>query len=181
MPHIIAFTGYKRSGKDTAATHFKRLLPYNAYNIQIFSFAFNLKKEVATHIGQSLEWLEANKTNPVIRHLLQWYGTEYAKSERGSDVWIKELEKEIAGIKEPAIILIPDCRFLLEAEWIRSKGGLVIRIERAGLESIDTHASETELDKIKPDFFLANNGSNPRAYELECRWVADFCRQRLKL
>ncbi len=181
MPHIIAFTGYKRSGKDTAASFFKRLLPSISHNIQIFSFAFNAKKEVASHLGQTVEWVESNKNNPVIRHLLQWYGTDYAKTERGSDVWIKELEKEIAGIKEPAIILIPDLRFRAEAEWVHRKGGIIFRIEKKDQVNEDTHVSETELDRIPHDFRIPNNGTNIREYELECRWACQFARERLKI
>lgn len=181
MPHIIGFTGYKQSGKDTAVSFFHEYFPHSRYNITTFSFAFNLKKEVAEILGQSLDWLEKNKHNPVIRHMLQWYGTEYAKGQRGDDVWIKEIEVEIANIKEPAIILIPDVRFLREASWIRSRGGLVIRVEKAGQENTDSHVSETELNKIKADFRLYNNGVNKRSFALECKWVADFAKQQLKL
>jgi len=181
MPHIIAFTGYKRSGKDTAAKFFKRQLPYNSHNVQIFSFAFNVKKEVGQHIGQSVEWIEANKTDPVVRHLLQWYGTDYSKSERGSDVWIKLLEAEIAAVKEPAIVLIPDLRFKQEEEWVHSKGGLVFRIEKKGQVNEDTHSSEVEVDKVQHDFRIMNNGKNLSEYELECRWNCQFARERMKI
>lgn len=181
MPHIIGFSGYKRSGKDTAASFFHEYLPHNRYNIKTFSFAFNVKKEVAAHIGQTVDWVEANKSNPVIRHLLQWYGTDYAKEERGTDVWVKELEAEVAKIKEPAIILIPDVRFRVEADWIRSKKGIVIRVEKAGQINTDPHPSEVELDSIRADFRIYNNGTDKRAYSMECRWVADFAKQQLKL
>lgn len=181
MPHIIGFTGYKRSGKDTAASFFHEYLPHSKYAIKTFSFAFNVKKEVAAHIGQTVEWVEANKLNPVIRHLLQWYGTEYAKELRGTDVWIKELELEMAKIEGPTIILIPDVRFLEEAAWISSKKGVVIRVEKQGQVNEDLHSSETELDKIRADFRLFNNGTDKRAYSMECRWVCDFAKQQLKL
>lgn len=181
MPHIIGFTGYKRSGKDTAAGFFHEHLPHSKYRIVTFSFAFNVKKEVAAHIGQTVEWVEANKSNPVIRHLLQWYGTEFAKGQRGTDVWVKELEQEISKIAEPVIILIPDVRFHVEADWIRLKGGLIIRVEKAGQVNTDLHASETELDSIRVDFRIFNNGTDKRAYAMECRWVADFAKQQLKL
>lgn len=181
MPHIIGFTGYKQSGKDTAASLFHEYLPLRLYSVKTFSFAFNLKKEVAAHIGQTVDWVEANKLNPVIRHLLQWYGTEFAKGERGSDVWIKALEEEIGKIEEPVIVLIPDVRFLEEAAWISSKGGVVIRVERAGQINTDAHSSETELDKIRADFRLFNCGNNKRAYAMECRWVCDFVKQQLKI
>jgi energy-coupling factor transporter ATP-binding protein EcfA2 len=181
MPKIIAFSGYKGSGKDTAASNFKRLLPHVTHNIQIFSFAFNLKKELSEILGQSLEWLEANKNNPVIRHMLQWYGTEFAKGERGSDVWIKALEKEIAALKEPAIILIPDLRFVEEAKWVKAQEGIIFKVTKKGHINEDIHISETELDKIKQDFLLYNNGSNLREFELECRWACQFARERLKV
>jgi len=181
MPHIIGFTGYKRSGKDTAASFFHEYLPLKQYRIKTFSFGFNVKKEVAANIGQTVDWVEANKLNPVIRHLLQWYGTDYAKELRGTDVWIRELDAEIAKIEEPAIVLIPDVRFLEEAAWIRRKGGVIIRVEKEGQVNDDLHQSETELDKIRADFRLMNNGKDKRSYAMECRWVVDFAKQQLKL
>ena len=181
MKYLIGLTGYKQSGKDTAAKNFERLLPRYNCPIHILHFAAQIKLDVAAAIGQTPEWIEENKKNPVIRHLLQWYGNDYAKSEWGSDVWLQKLIDSVVRIKEPAIVIIPDVRFTIEADWIKQNNGVIIRVERAGQQNTDTHSSETELDKIHPDWRLHNNGSNSRAYELECRWMVDFIKERFKL
>lgn len=180
MPHLIGFIGYKQSGKDTAASAFHEYLP-SQFRVTSLSFATPIYEAVAKEIGQTVEWLKANKNNPVIRHLLQWYGNEYSKSVHGTDVWVKKMQEEVVAIKEPAIILFPDVRFHIEANWIKSQGGCLIRVERVGQVSNDKHTSETEMDTLKPDFYLSNNGINKRSFELECRWTAGFVKEFLKL
>jgi hypothetical protein len=52
-----------------------------------------------------------------------------------------------------------DLRFPDEANAVRDMGGLIVRIERPGLEAIAAsgHASETALDAIKPDLTIVNH------------------------
>lgn len=181
MKYLIGITGYMQSGKDTAAKNFEKLLPRYSHPIHILHFAAQIKLDVAAAIGQTPEWVEEHKKDPVIRHLLQWYGNDYAKSEWGQDVWLQKLIDAVVRVKDPAIIIIPDVRFTLEADWIRQNNGVIVRVERVGQQNTDTHSSEVELDKIVPDWRLTNNGTNSRAYELECRWMADFIKERFKL
>lgn len=180
MPHLIGFIGYKQSGKDTAASFFHEHLPNN-YVIQTLSFASPIYEGVAASIGQTVEWVRLHKNTPTIRHLLQWYGNDYAKSEFGEDIWIKKAQEEVAQIKEPSIILFPDVRFHIEANWIKSQGGCLIRVEKVGQVSNDTHSSEVELNTLKPDFYLSNNGISKRSYEMECKWTVGFVKEFLKI
>lgn len=50
--------------------------------------------------------------------------------------------------------IITDVRFQNEVERITKLGGLIIRVERRG--STDKHPSETEMDRIIPDYILEN-------------------------
>ena len=55
--------------------------------------------------------------------------------------------------------IITDTRFQNEAEAIKTKGGIVIRIERAGIKPINNHPSEIGLDDWKFDYVIDNSSS----------------------
>lgn len=52
--------------------------------------------------------------------------------------------------------IISDVRFPNEAKAIKELGGVIIRVERVGLESNDTHSSETAMREIAPDYIIEN-------------------------
>jgi len=62
----------------------------------------------------------------------------------------------------PLPIVIGDIRFLNEAEAIKSRGGIIIRIVRTDDNENNTngdhanHESEMEMDQIKADFMINN-------------------------
>ena len=53
--------------------------------------------------------------------------------------------------------IITDTRFENEAEAIKKKGGIIIRVDRPGVKPINNHPSEIGLDKWDFDFKLVNN------------------------
>jgi len=53
--------------------------------------------------------------------------------------------------------IITDTRFQNEAHAIKSKGGIVIRIERTGVKPINSHPSETGLDSWSFDHVIYNS------------------------
>jgi hypothetical protein len=53
--------------------------------------------------------------------------------------------------------IISDVRFPNETKAIKELGGVIIRVERVGLESNDTHISETAMREIAPDIIIENN------------------------
>jgi len=55
--------------------------------------------------------------------------------------------------------IITDTRFENEAEAIKSKGGIVIRIERSGIKPINDHPSEIGLDGWNFDYVIDNSSS----------------------
>jgi hypothetical protein len=56
-------------------------------------------------------------------------------------------------------VLFSDVRFPNEAAAIRERGGKVIRVNRAGLESTDDHASERPIPADLVDEEIPNDGS----------------------
>lgn len=90
-----------------------------------------------------------------------------------SDIWVnalfadykkqgflpKEIDGELSEIehKYPNWI-IPDMRYVNEADRIKNSGGINIRIERPGIQTLD-HPSETMLDDYEFTIRIVNNGT----------------------
>lgn len=177
-PLIIGLTGYKQSGKDTVASYINTQLPRNLFPIVVRrGFADSLKEEVAEILNSSVEHIEKNKQHPLIRHILQWYGTDFMRTSHGNDVWIKHMNAVIEDLKQnkrQVCLIIPDVRFINEAEWIHANDGVVLYVERAGQVSSDNHPSEKELIRIKHDFRVDNNGTSLPRLMWEVRCVLSF-------
>lgn len=71
------------------------------------------------------------------RKLLQFVGTDIARNLCGTNFWVDKLK-----VTSNSNIVVTDVRFPNEADKIRELGGVVITVERPGLESTDTHISE---------------------------------------
>lgn len=178
---LWGITGKKRSGKDTVAE-----LLINKYNFQRYSFADPIKKAAMEMFGFSHEqmWGSAEEKETVDsrwnispRRMLQLLGTELFQYDIhkylnegefnvGRAVWVyrfklwfeEEKEKHIKENKDFKIV-ISDVRFIHEVEAIRNLGGQILEVSRPSISSVDTHASENELDSIIPDFKFMNNGT----------------------
>ncbi len=64
-------------------------------------------------------------------------------------------------------VVISDVRFLHEFNFIKEKGGYIIKVVR-DLENIDTHLSETELDELgsnEYNYTIYNNNSKEHLYK----------------
>lgn len=98
----------------------------------------------------------------------------------GRTIWVHRfrlwIEDEVNKIKEEfgddakLLVSIADVRFPHEAEPIRELGGEIWKIERPSLDqqetnSMDEHASEMEVDNIKEDKLIINDGTLEELYE----------------
>ena len=178
FPIVIGISGYKQSGKDTIAGQIAfNILKFNFFkNDEIIfeKFATGLKNEICEAFDITSEHLDKRKlVSPLVRRVLQVVGTEWGREERGKDIWVKQLEERILN-KKPKLVLITDLRFISEAEWIRSKNGFIVRVERTGQVNTDLHQSEIEVDKIpSPDYRITNDGTNLNALTREVKFLTD--------
>ncbi len=166
---LIGLSGYARAGKDTAAQ------VLNTDGWQRIAFADVLRDFLARldpviadkgngpmRLSQVLEtwgWDGYKETifSGEIRGLLQRLGTECGRQVIGENVWVDAAFKDLDPDGRYAI---SDCRFLNEAEAVRSRGGKVIRIERPGIGPANSHASETSLDAYDFDAVIVNDDSH---------------------
>ena len=100
------------------------------------------------------------QTAVTVRRILQWWGTEYRRSQ-DSDYWTKAWGRKIEQLDlEHMHVLIDDVRFMNELRVIKEHGGLIVKIERPGFDGANNHASETSLDEYHDwDDVLLNDGS----------------------
>jgi hypothetical protein len=96
-----------------------------------------------------------------VRQLLQELGTEAMRKNLHENVWVNALMADYHPIKlsqdNPSYWLVTDTRFPNEAEAIKERGGLLLRIERPGT-STGSHASETALDDYPFEYVIVNDG-----------------------
>ena len=100
------------------------------------------------------------QTDVTVRRILQWWGTEYRRSQ-DPDYWTKAWGRKIEQLNlEHMHVLIDDVRFMNELRVIKEHGGLIVKIERPGFDGANNHASETSLDEYHDwDEVLLNDGS----------------------
>jgi hypothetical protein len=147
-PRLVGMVGKARSGKDTFARVLTEVGEYERV-----ALADELKRDVASFLGVSVEELETRKAD--FRAALQEYGSRMRRERE--DWWIAMLTpkvRELLAIGHD--VVVTDVRYQNEAEWVRSLGGVIVKRVRAGHEgaggALATHSSETELDSIRPDF-----------------------------
>ena len=174
---IIGLSGKMGCGKNYLAEQI--LYPYfkDKYNILIIGFGDLMKNELyARDLTLSYDQLYDYKTFET-RQKLQQYGTENGRDKYHQDIWIRGLDIQIETFsrrcKSECLIIVCDVRFTNEYEYIRSKGGKVLRIEAPNrselrylkesdndinkLNIIKSHRSETELDSKQFDYIIKND------------------------
>lgn len=157
---IIGLTGYAQSGKDTVANilvdkyGFTRI----AFADKIREFLYSINPMISgepLQIKVDVEGWEKAKQHPEVRRLLQVTGTS-ARKLFGSQFWINQTLRHFAT--EPKIV-IADVRFRNEADFLKANGGQVWRIQRIGVDAVNNHVSEKDMDDYKVDQTFANNSS----------------------
>lgn len=169
---IIGLVGYIGSGKGTVGDILVRDYQYTK-----FAFADALKDAVATIFTWPRGLLEgdsnasrafrervdvwwSNKLGYEVtpRLILQKMGTEACRHGIADNIWIAALEKRIAGYDD---VVIPDCRFSNEINFIRSAGGVIVRVKRGDdptkEELSKMHISETAWNSYTPDYVIHND------------------------
>lgn len=165
---IIGLSGKMYSGKDTACSCIKSLYP-DIYWQQV-SFAYRLKAMVALLTNTTMEENLSEQGKQIIPNgfadslgALQQKMGMALRNEIDPNVWVNAA---FTTIKPGDYAIITDVRFPNEVEAIKSRGGIVIRLEGDPSRKRDTdkrdqqHPSETSLDGCKDfDVIIQNTGS----------------------
>ena len=158
---IIGISGYATAGKDTVAQilveqfGFQRLA--FADSIRDICLVINPYLSDGLRVGDLVKdygW-DVAKQNTEVRRLLQVLGTEVGRQIFDEDVWVDALFQKVDPNKK---YVITDVRFANEAECIKEYGE-VWRVNRAGVDPINEHISETQLDDYEFDYVINNDGT----------------------
>jgi hypothetical protein len=178
MSQTLGLTGYAGAGKDTAAEALLKI------GWERRAFADPLREGLlgcdpivtawahveyddageghtsvrVIHLSELIEdigWDRAKREYPEVRRLQQTYGTEGGRHIHGSDCWLKAAR---ATMLPGVDYVFTDCRFPNEVEMIHQAGGVVVRIDRTGVEAVNAHVSD-DIGGLLVDFVIVNDGS----------------------
>lgn len=161
---IIAISGKYQSGKDTLARYLLEALPGFAPKM----FAEKLKLVVSILTGVPVA--EMSTTDGKQRYLREWgmtvgemlqrIGTDGVRNRVHRDAWVLAT---FAYYTPASNWIITDCRFPNEADAVKSRGGIIVRVNRTARElggRDPKHESETALDAYQGfDFIFQNDGT----------------------
>ena len=163
---VIAFTGRKGHGKDSAAAPIleirqpKSLLKvWTQVNFgdlvkEVCMLVFDLTaEEVYDPLVKEVKLIKYPFETP--RSIMQKVGTDLFRSE-WPNVWVEAWERE--AVKH-SYVVVTDLRFLNEYNMIKHYWGTVVRIHRPGVDDSDKHKSETEMDSFDADNTIINDSS----------------------
>lgn len=168
---IIGLSGYAGSGKDEAA----KALASEGYTRVAFAdvlrdiavaidpyvleqtdddgdvFIFRRLSDVIENYG----WDFSKNYFADVRRLLQRLGTEAGRNILGENIWVDTAFSRVDSDK----VVVTDVRFPNEAQAVRQRGGVLVRIHRPGIGPKNTHPSETSLEDYAFDYHIDNDGT----------------------
>lgn len=169
---VIGISGKIGSGKDTFAELLAEQL-----NGKVERYALADKLRLITEIISGIRMTTTHEVNKpfcneirnytqdqknivikqfdkTIGETLQLVGTDLFRDNYDTDIWVKSLfNEELDGkLNDGKIIVVPDVRFVNEANYILQEGGYLIRLEGDPMSVRENslrdlnHISETDLD-----------------------------------
>jgi hypothetical protein len=163
-PVLIGILGVAGSGKTLVSKHLVERYDYTRTR-----FADPLKRMLKLGLGLSDEEVDGNeKMRPLAdfggataRYMMQTLGTEWGRRTIHNDIWINLWKRSVRQATGP--VVVDDVRFPNEAELIRSLGGVLWRVYRPGLNTMD-HASERLQKTIEEDCLITNATTIPALF-----------------
>lgn len=159
MNHYLFITGHNRVGKGTVADMIQGKLDADGYRVYRIALADRLKKltldaaytfyllsvpEPGASFSDFKVWMNNNKEN-VYRYLLQGFG-QMAREYICNSFWLDRLLEDAPLDKNiTRIILVDDCRYPNEAEYVLNNGGLLIGVAGYNREKYETAYSSRML------------------------------------
>lgn len=161
---ILGLCGYAQVGKDTLCEQLQ--------NYQRLAFVDILKQQVKQMLevcGIPVDLWGDDKEQ--WRDMLVFWGRKMRSIDR--DYWVKQLYTRHGGAIRNDRVCITDVRYLNEANWVRSQGGLVIGIHRPGFRANNEEEAISIREVLiqRPDIPWIINDGTPRDLEVKAREI----------
>lgn len=146
---LIGICGSKQSGKDTVGKYLEKHLKGSVNKLKFATPVVDIAN-ILTGIDFYTDYEKVKETklpefNLKGREILQYIGTEFGRT-LCNKVWINRLNDKINPKYDHTIIT--DVRFKNEAEFIISKGGILVKVIKDDNINDDVHLSEHDLDNF---------------------------------
>ena len=183
---IIGMVGPKGVGKTTFAN---QLANHTGCQGAVLSFADPLRVMAMAMGIESKQLVMPELKHELIpelgvtpRHVLQSLGTEWGRKCIHPDVWVwamqRQIERHVADYhvgSGDVLIFIDDCRFANEAQWILNHGGMLIEVERDGVEYTGEHSSEMPMpEEIQDEMFAVDVGAGDKHLAAKAMHVINY-------
>lgn len=129
-----------------------------------------------TNLGSEWNYIEKDFVAPgiwtktkymTVREFLQKLGTDGLRDGLHTNVWVNAMFADyecthtdhVPGGFDCDNWIITDCRFPNEAQAVKDRNGIIIRIDRPGITAVNAHPSETSIDDWNFDDRIVNDGS----------------------
>jgi hypothetical protein len=166
----IGLTGPAKAGKSTIARQlgfiaqevefgkgstisFASPLREMAYKFMKAAGVHNPDEAMADDLRKEVELNDLGGCSP--RWILQSLGTEWGRECIHPDIWVQIAARRAAAARAE-LIVFDDVRFENECEFIRSHGGLIVKLHRHEAGIRGEHKSE---QGVVPDIIVSNNNS----------------------
>lgn len=171
MKTIIAICGVKRSGKNTVGNYIGEYFVRRRKFVKFLSFGDTVKETVSVMMGFDKDYFKNESVKEKIfgfidgktysgREIFQLVGTEAIRNNFNKSTWITALNNKLI-YSNCDINIITDLRFRNEYDYLKTLKDkynvIIIRVYRSSVQSNDTHASETEVNKFDYDCNIHND------------------------
>lgn len=140
---VVGITGYAGAGKDTAAS---ALVALGWKRIAVADAV----KRLAAELG----WSGRKDDAPDGRPLLVALG-DGVRRECGEGAWLAALAATVDAAPGTDFV-VPDVRYPNEAAWLAQRGGLLLRVDRPGVEPMRQYRSELAIAELRPNAVIVN-------------------------
>jgi hypothetical protein len=168
---IFGFSGKMGTGKNYICENLFLPMLKQIYNQEAVQMAFADQIKVNVMVKYNISKFEVfDDKNYKIRQLLQQEGTSEGRNLKGENIWINYLDNWMNVHKSRGVynFLITDVRFKNEADFIKSRGGRIIRVDAPDRNldrikkekltpEIYQHISETDLDTYSKFDLVVDN------------------------
>uniref|UniRef100_UPI0025C6BA94 deoxynucleotide monophosphate kinase family protein n=1 Tax=Cecembia sp. TaxID=1898110 RepID=UPI0025C6BA94 len=90
---------------------------------------------------------------------MQTLGTEWARNLLDENIWVDVVRRKIKALDSYSVV-VTDVRFQNEAALIKELGGVILQVQREGLDGVGIQGHSSEVGRgVHADFVVVNDGT----------------------